>query len=322
MSYVRTGHHAYAQYGIESTFKTFPAMSRAFGYNVSVSQLDFKNTLLKLGSIGSPVYEKFAFANFEGSFNVEWVLSNPWWLELIYDPPSSTGTAPTVHVYPNQTNFPNTVPKELKTFGVEVGIAQPSPSNMVLQYAGCIMAQHTISARLNDFVTCRAQVMYAKTPVVATTLDTTLPTDDVAFPYTYIHGTITLAGIAVGTIQTIELTQNLNGNLLWGFGSAEAEDKYRGMMDVSGKFNCAFKNKDLLQLALDKQEPTTNTVQLVFSNGGSGATLKSLTFDGTGIGIPNHTIPEIKRGEAIFQDVPFDVRIPMWTARNQTATPP
>lgn len=322
MSFARTGHHAYLQYGKETNFKTFPAMTRAWGFRQQASGIEYTNTLLKLNSIGSPVYEKYVFANFQGSYTIEHVLSNPWWLDLLYDVPNSQAGTPNVHTYPNQTTYPNTVPKEIFTFGTEIGISQPSPANMVLQYAGNVIQNTVISGKINDWINVKHSILYAKTPVIATSLDSTLPTDDINFPYTYIHGTLTLAGLAVGTIQSIELTQDQTGNLLWGFGSAEAEDKYRGMMEVKGKVHLAFKNKELLQLALDKTEPTNNTMQMVFTNGGSGASEKSLTFDGTGIGFPSHSIPSVVAGEVIFQDVPFEVRIPKWTARNAIASPP
>lgn len=323
MSTVRSGGHAYVQYGKETTWKTFPTITRAFGYNQVVNGLQFQNQALKLASLGQGVYESSAFANYKGAFSMEWVLSNPWWLDQIYGAGSHTGSAPTTHVYPDQADahFQH-MPVDLSSFGLEVGVDQVS-TDTVFQYAGCIFNSVNLACRVNDFVQMRAQCQYAKLPVVATTLDSTVATEDVAFPYTFIHGTLDISTVVgVATIQSIELNQNLNSQLLWGFGNLEATDNYRGVLEVTGKVNCKFADATLYNFVKAAAEPATNTMKLKFTNGGVGAAEKSLQFDGTGLILDMHSFPTIKVGEAIFQDIAYTVRIPKWTAINAITTAP
>ena len=90
-----SGLYAYIEYGKQSNFTTevsVGAATRAFGMDQKVTTLSINEGKMELGDLYTPLVQKFAFGHLEGSLGVEWVLSNPWWVDSVLGLTSSSGS--------------------------------------------------------------------------------------------------------------------------------------------------------------------------------------------------------------------------------------
>jgi len=309
---VRTGAHVYSKFDFESTFGGDDSTkTKVFGLSEELSPITTTNNQIPLSQLNSIEVDQFAYGQDSKKVSLAFVLSSPWWLELILNNRVDAGTSPYTHTY--------TGLKTVKSFAWEIGFASET-SNTVRTLLGCCINSATIRCSQNDVIRCTADVVCGKEGTISTTLDSSPPSDSYDFPFTFVHGLIQLpSGTTIAQVQSAEISIGQNVTLVYGFNSKEAVGAFRGILDITGRFNAAMVDKTQLQRVLDRTEVAT--LVLKFSNGLSGTSEKTITLTGTGVGISEQTYTA-KGVDPVFEDLTWQIRSLTAVATDNVATPP
>ena len=328
---VRTGAFGYLQYGWESTFGSETSTyDKPFGLQQAVGAITLTNSRKDIRKLGQIERSAFAFGQQSGSVSVSFVLSNPWVFKALYGTPSTTGSsAPYTHTYPHASNGQ---PKTVQSFTTEVGFTGET-ENISRKMLGCLLTGFTIDTSVDETVNCTADVTFGSEGDASTSLDSTPAADDIAFPYTFAHGSLkwyngsSLATVA--EVQSLNATFSQNANLLYAIGSHKATASFRQGFDISGTFQASWKDNNKLQQLVDQidKPPTTEihsgsnaALELFFTNSGSGAAEKSIKVTLHGVTVDTHTVDGIATVEPVFETINWEARGATVVAVNPTAT--
>ncbi|WP_428323670.1 phage tail tube protein [Nitrosopumilus sp.] len=321
-----TGASAYVQYGYESTFKGGATQTKVFGCENKLTGLRLINNTIGVKELYTPEIKKWIFGKTEGFAQAEWIISNPWFFDFIFTTPESTGSDPYEHKWSSDPDFvgagafDNTSVRNVKSGHLEIGI-DAETENVVRNAKGVIVPSLTLRTTINDAVKASMSLIWGKEDSLSTTLDSTPASDDIQFPYTFVHASLELPnGTVIAQIQDFELNFEPNVELIWGVGSAEPSGKSgKKIIEMSGRFKKAIVDQTMLQYVIDRQELAT--LEITLSNGLSGSNERSITLLGTGVAPADHD-KDLVPGEIIFENLKWNIRSMLVTAVNSTATPP
>ena len=351
---VRTGASSYIRYGWETTFGANPgdsALDKAFGLNARLTNWDLTNSPKDLPTLGQVEVKDYAFGQQTGSMGVDFVLSNPWIFGSIYGEPSETGSAPYVYKY-GTTAGVHAGAKAVRSFTTEVGFQGEgtggSTQDIVRRGLGCVANSLSVSTSIDGTVDCSMGISYGKEDstsgaVYTTGFDTTPPTDEIAFPYTFAHGQLKwagndatdtgAAGSVVAELQDASINFSQNPTLLYTIGSHQSVASFRRVFDITGSFTASWKNDDKINQLLDQiRKPLTKPtislssapeIILTFTNGGTGATQKSIEMKLHGVRPDSLAINGIQPVEPVFENIAWRTKTCEIVCANQTnrATP-
>ena len=346
---VRTGASSYIRYGWESTFGASPgdsALDKAFGLNARLTNWSLTHNPKDLPTLGQVEVKDYAYGQQTGSMGVDFVLSNPWIFGSIYGEPAKTGSSPYVYKY-GTTAGVHAGAKAVRTFTTEVGF-EGETNTQVRRGLGCIANSLNISTTIDGTVDCSMDIGYGKEDsssgaVYTTGFDTTPPADEVAFPYTFAHGQLkwagetgadtNAAGSIVAELQDASISFSQNPALLYTIGSHQSVASFRRVFDITGSFKTSWKNDDKLNQLLDQvRKPLTKPtislssqpeIILTFTNGGTGATQKSIEMKLHGVRPDSHAVEGIQPVEPVFENIAWRTKTCEIVCANQTnrATP-
>lgn len=321
---VRSSVYGYLKYGIETAFQTEnSSKTKVFGLEQKISGLQFMVNRINLGQLYSPEIQSFAFGRNEGKMSVEYVLSNPWWLDLIFESGAKTGSSPYVWTWDSSPSA-NANARTINTASIDIGFQgeQSSGVNLTRTPLGVALSQVSIKTSINEVVRCTADAIWGKENTIGTnTYTATPPTDDINFPYTFVHGSIqTNEGAVVAQVQDVDLTLNTNAELLWGIGSANASSVVRKTLDMTGKFNCSWIDAQFWNDVVNRAEVQNFT--LTFDNGLTSTNKRAITFSGTGVGFADHNTNFPVPVDNVFQEMNFAIRNMKVTANNNSSAEP
>lgn len=327
---VRTGSSGYLQYGKEATFAGGATQTRVFGLEQKITGITWKNNQIPLTALNDLEVQCFAYGKNEGNASVEFVLSTPWIFDLLLDAVDTTGSASDfTHIWSSDKtaltadNSGIVIPH---TFHMEHGL-DAETNNVVRNMKGCVLQNLTIKASLGETIKCTTDMIWGNEDAVSTTLDTTIAADDIKFPYTFSHATLELPdGSVVAQLQEFEITFNMNSELLYGMGSADAVSVFRKIFEMTGKFKAATVDKTQIQRVFDAADGTTAatglaTLQITFTNNLATTNEKSIVLDFTGVGVSDHQT-EMSPGEPVFETLSWQLRSVQVTANNSISTSP
>ena len=328
---VRTGAHGYAQYGWESTFGSLTStFDKPFGLQQAVSTITLSNSRKDIRKLNQIERTAFAYGQQTGSVSTEFILSTPWILKALYGTQSTTGSsAPYTHVYPHASNGQ---PKTIQPFSTEIGFAGET-ENISRKLLGCVLTGFSLNTAVDDLVTCTADITFGSEGDASTSLDSTPAADDIAFPYTFAHGSLKwYNGSSLATVAEVQnITANFtqNANLLYAVGSHKATAAYRQGFDINGTFQASWKDNNILQQLVDQIDKppadeihsgSSTALELKFTNSGSGAAEKSITINLYGVTIDTHNVDGMVPVEPVFETINWEARGATITCVNPVAT--
>jgi hypothetical protein len=336
---VFTGAFAYIQWQKEATFGTAAACITTaglpFGFEQKVTSLNFTNNKIPLSQLGDVRVKTYAYGQTQGSFSVDFVLSSPWFLELIgfKDSTAGGGCGPT---YTHTWDIDNTSCTELmQSFTVQVG-QESGGTDIVRSLNGSIANSATISTSIGEVVRVSLDANYAN-EAVTTGLDVCPASESICnhIPFTFAHGTLELPNCTVvAEVQCVSLTFTQNSEHLWGIGSSVASNTFRRLFEITGSFKASFTCVAQLERVFAQQNDTLcnatcavslareqASLRLTFDNGEAGAESRIIQITLLGISIDSHSI-NIEPNEPIFQDIPFQARDADVVATNAIAASP
>jgi hypothetical protein len=323
---VRTGAHVYVKYGWEgSTYGTLASGKSAdkkFGLQDKVSTLTLTNNKVNLNKLNQNTVDKFAYGQQSGTASMSFTLSNPWIFGTVLGAPTTAGSNPYTHTYPQTAGLPKTS----RTIQIELGYDGVS-ADIVRTLKGGLVGSIAINAAVGGLVDCSADVTYGKESAPSTSLGTAPTKPTVEFPYTFAHAELFFGGAEVLQCQDVSLNISQNAELLYGLNSHQAVDSYKRVLDLTGSFKASWINKDLLEKLLAQiSQDTAGAYQETI---GGGATEFRLTFEKsstekiviscTGITLNDLGISGLEPVEPIFQDISYTAKTISVVATNTTS---
>ena len=323
---VRTGAHAYLKYGFETGFATIgnaTHINKKFGLQDKLSSWTLTNNKVDLNKLNQNTVDKFAYGQQQGTCSVGFTLSNPWIFGTVLGAPTSAGSNPYTHTYPQTAGLPKTP----RTVQIEVGY-DGATADIVRTLKGGIVGSIAINAAVGGLVDCTADITYGKesAPSTALTAVPTLPS--VEFPYTFAHAELTVGGAVVAQCQDASMTIAQNTELLYGLNSHQAVDSYRKVLGMTGSFRASWIDKDLLEklLAQIKADTAATYQETVGGNPEfkftfiKNNTNEKIEITGTGLTINDLAISGVEPVEPIFEEISWTMKTIQVVATNITAT--
>ena len=206
-----TGSLSYARYGFESTFNTSPgdgSLSTFFGHNVRFSATPRNNTE-RIPNLNTRNYSKYAAKKFEGSFTVDFQVSNWFFLKAIIGTVATTGAGPFTHTY-TEADLPTSV---------TIQSSEDLDTDSERTFTGCVFDKFTCTMSTGDVLAGRIDGFYAQ-EAKDSTLNTTGNTSDSEEVFTFSQANLELPNATTQTeVQSLEMSITNNFEMIWGLGS-------------------------------------------------------------------------------------------------------
>jgi len=309
-------HLSYIPYGWEATYATATTqLTNTFGLGVKLTNLNRKNNVEPLYSMGYRNAQSLPVKSFEGAFGVEMTLANPWFFRAVMGGVATAGTAPYVHTFAEADTIPS--------FTIVNNINSSTKS--VAKLLGCKVANMTLSTSINETVKIKLDGMYANESHTSTTVSNVAETED---PMTFAHGTLELPnGTTLAQVEAAELTIANNPKMIWGLGSRVGQDCVVTTREYTSRINMAYQAfTNLHQLtygqAASPADPDMDeqaSMQLTFSNGLTGNDMRKTELTFTGVQIDEENLPQ-DPAEVIMEDVSVKMRSGAIIVSNGTTT--
>jgi len=318
-----TGANASIMYGYESTFGTTPTVTNTFGLNQKVTSLSLNTSRFQLNKLGQVEPTKYAYGQQSGSVGIGFVFDDSHSHKIFQSIYGADANGSSPFIYPTnlgQGNAPTTV----SPITTKIQVATSGSTSLERILNGCIVQSLGLSTSIGEPVNGTVDMMFGKeqnADVVggAATAQGAGTLDQGGVPYTFAHGLVKVhngsALTAVAEIQEFDVTFAQNAELLYGLNSHTAVDTYRRVLDVSGRFRAAFKDKRLIQYVIDQSRAGTELltsavgVELTFTNGS-----KSLKIELNELSVADHGTTGIEPVEPIFEEINWSCKSARVTA--------
>jgi len=336
---VFTGAFVYLQWATEAIFNTkavnlSTTAGQDFGFEQKITSWSFTNNKIPLAQLNDVRIKTYAYGQTRGSLSVDFVLSDPGFLELVgFKNVSVSGAGPYVHTWCLDTTADT---KIIQSFSTEIGQCAGA-TDIVRTLTGGIVNSATITATIGEVARVSLDSNYANESLT-TALDACLNplcvTD--AIPFTFAHGSLEFPDCTViAETQDVELTFSQNSDHLWGIGTSVAASAYRKLFEITGSFKTSFTDSVQLQKLYAQQKDTLcntaacaetllteqPTLKLTFTNGLCGTAERSIEFSITGIALADHNL-SIEPNEPVFEELNFQASDCTAVANNNVAIIP
>lgn len=278
---------------------------KPFGYGATADTLELSNNPIELLEPNDRRTADIIEREFSGSWSISFDLTNPYWAQAIYGPPSTSGSGPYTHTYGVGTGGQ---PTSMRIFKGDENVG----FERVL--GGCIINDASVEYEVPGTITVTLNGAYADEPDSSITV-----TDQPAVqrdPATTHETELTRDGTTLGLVQSASLDITTNDALIYELGSrtATAHNPKRIEFDLSvnrikadtSDRNRGYGNDTTITDSVDNQVP----IVITSDNGESGSAYNFFEwqlddvfpsdFSETGIGDPETDI------ENELSEVPVD----------------
>tara|TARA_R110000744_G_scaffold380268_1_gene500498 strand:- start:21 stop:1115 length:1095 start_codon:yes stop_codon:yes gene_type:complete len=343
-SRILTGGSASIGYGFETAFNTVQAtIDKTFGLNAKVTSLTLNTSQVSLNKLGQVEPTKFVFGQQQGSLGVSFVLDDTESHKIfrcLYENSGSNAQTSSPYNYPTALGENSTGVKSPATITTRIqvlnkGAADSSGLMLTRSLTGCTVNSMTINTSIGEVVNCALEMAFAEesTATVETAgtnfIDHAAINSTVMTPYTFAHGEVqvgtgALSGsdstlVKVFDVQDVDVSFATSAELLYELGSHYAQNSFRKVFDIGGRFKTTFKDSALLQYVIDQSIPTLETEVLpVASNQTTGVGLsltfenaaanKSITIQFQGVSLTDHSTSGLEPNEVLYEDVSFKAK--------------
>jgi hypothetical protein len=205
-----TGAFAYANYGIETTFKTAVTANKTFGAGVKIGQLDRKNALKLIYGLGNQEASDYPDGIYQGGLTVDFDVCNPWWLYPVLGSKSvAGGSAPYTWTF-TPANTPPSITIEC---GVDL------TTDAVQKFLGCVCAECKLTAEAEGGPAhASLTFLYANETKSSAGIGSQVAETELAFNM----GLQTLevpSGTPIADVERLEISIKRNPKMVFGLGS-------------------------------------------------------------------------------------------------------
>jgi len=276
-NYPISGTRAQIAYGWETQFNSAGTVNKSFSQGVKVPTYDIDNDPEYLYAIGSQDMQYGFAKTFKGTWGVEFIYSDPWWLKAILgSAPADGGAAPFTHTW---TVANGGIANAMTSMTMIYGFDNDTDSEHTL--TGCICNSATLTAAVGEPIRVRLEGWYS-----GTAKDTSLASkvDPVEAPMTFAQASLELPNATtISDIQSVELTWNRNNDPVYAIGSRFPQQNVPKNREWNLRVTSTYeKDTDFLDSVLGSSTaPTANpaevaSCELTITNGGSGSAQRSL----------------------------------------------
>jgi len=289
-----------------------------------ISGWSFTNNVIPLAQLNNIHLKTFAYGQTQGSLTIDFVMSNPWFLNGSFDSAVfALGGGCLVDTMTYTISDSQIISAGLDV-GMDLGGGCCQCVDVLRQLNGVIFNTTSIRSTIGDTVRVSLDLAYAsEDTTVCPSLDACPAVELIGqsctieefIPFTFAHGCLGFpTGTPIGELQDFEITLNPNYEMLWAQGSHVATDAYRKLFEITGKFTAPMidqvqLNKVFAQTGLNAQTELEEqpTMTLTFNNGLMCDSQRQLVITLAGIAIPSHDT-SLEPNEPIFEDIPFQAR--------------
>ena len=341
-SRILTGGSVSIGYGFETAFNTVQtAIDKTFGLNAKVTSLTLNTSQTSLNKLGQVEPTKFVFGQQSGSLGISFVLDDTESHKIfrcLYENSGSTAQTSSPYNYPTALGENSTGVKSPATITTRIqvlnhGAADSSGLMLTRTLKGCTVNSMSLNTSIGEVVNGTIDMVFAEESTASVETAGTNFIDHAAInatvmtPYTFAHGEVKVGtGALSGTdstlvkifdIQDIDVSFATSAELLYALGSHYAQNSFRKVFDIGGRFKTTFKDSALLQYVIDQSNTALETEVLpVASSGTTGVGLsltfesgnKSITIQFQGVSITDHSTSGLEPNEVLYEEVNFKAK--------------
>jgi hypothetical protein len=278
-----SGIHTRMCFGWETTYgggsTTF---DKVFGLGQKVTTNTETQNAIRVYNIGDPEAKTTALGTFDISLSVETLLTNGWWLRAISGNTATVSGNDKIYV---DSAAGKPVNKDVQS--MEVRIGYDNPVGFERRYKGVVMSTASLSCSVGEPVRLTFD-MFAKTEEISSTL--TAEVSEAEEPLHFGHGTLELpSGTTIAKVQSVDLTINRNPEPVRGLGSRFIQQVVNKLTEYELKANIVLQDTSIIEKLWGSSTTPQNTVnetasvKLVFDNGLTGASKRTLLLEFEGV---------------------------------------
>lgn len=271
------GHHSKLAYLWEDNgFASTPTDSdrKPFGIDTTLSTKEGSNNAVRLFNPDDPEAKQIIEQNFEGSFTVEFTLTNPWWLRSVIAEATSSGSAPTTHTFDGH-------PPD--TMRILEGNTQTSTYRAL---EGCAVATATLTFNIPGTVDVSLDGAYANEDATLSSFTQPAVSERALSHH---DSSLDRDGSTLSFVQSLTLTVNVNADMVQQLGDRKPVDyspkqrnaslDYARIVTDDSDQKRAYGNADTIQSKVENTAPFT----VVADNGKSGSDANKVTINLTNV---------------------------------------
>lgn len=324
----RAGHHARLFYKWEDDSNGDPNFAgtpndsdnKPFGSDATLSTFEGSNNAVRQFNPNSRDAREVIERQFDGSWSVEFTLTNPWWLRSVIDNNVSTSgtSAPYTHTFSGDVPYSMQITQQVEDPSTD--------TERVLK--GCVVASAEISVSGPGEGTVTLEGAYADESFTSGVTLTSQPTIN-EDPLHFGEATLDRAGSTISLVQSVSVSIENNTDLIYELGSRTAVDYSPKVRSVSVTYGDIVEDSDEVQRmygssgATSPQSDVSNEekLELIFDNGKTGSsknlinvTLKNAfpdSYSRSGVGDPEADL------EGTLSEIPTTPEV---TAENSQST--
>ena len=331
---VYTSGGADVHYGFEgaTTYGTAATADKTFGLNTKVTSLSVATGQQVLPTLGQVEPTAYIYGQQQGRIGLSWVMDTRTSHEIFGSIYGADANGSTPFEYPatlGETQAPVLAKSITTQVRVQTPNNQASSAKILItrKLLGGVVNSIGLSTSIGEPLNATADITFGKEDSNTThaTSGSVSQTgiNAAGRPFTFAHGVLRVwngsALADVGEVQAVDVSFNPNADLLYKIGSHHATGAFRKVMDISGRFQCTFKDITLLQHLLEQASDSTNLTAkggIAQASGATGAAAtltftnpqdasKILTIELQGLSFDEHSTSGLEPVEVIMQELPF-----------------
>lgn len=288
-----SGYATTMQYGWETTFGSASGTyNKAFGQGQKITTFDIDNTNEPVFQIGSRDAQRQYVKDFKGSFGIEFLLSDPWFMRSVLGAaPTTAGAGPYTHTW---TVANGGIANTLSSMTINAATDLDTDSDKLL--LGCAVDTCSISAAVDEAVKVRLDGKYANS-----TKDTSLTTavNPVEEALYFQQASLEFpTSTTLADVQSYEMNFGNNIDMIYGLGSRFAQKVVARQRDWTMKVSMTYEaDADLLDKVLGSSTAATATVpeiatmKFTATNGLSTTNTRSYVFTFANVMVEKTSMP-------------------------------
>jgi len=309
-------------YGWETAWGTVQATTdKSFG-DIQAFTINRDNSKIQVDGLGDQDPAAQTSGNFVGTFNMDIIPRDWWWLRGIIGDPAKAGSGPYTYDY----TYQDTPDSFSAAYSLELGA-----TDSLQELIGCQLGSATINVNAGEVVSASLEGSYKTERETGGSYESQVASTEE--PFNSAQASLSLFGSSVTPITNCVVTLNRNMTMAHGLGSRLAAYRYYGMRTLDMSITMPFEDvTDALDdfYGQDGSPDTTvvpepaGTTVLTITNGEASTALRSLVFTlASATVFPNTETQTVSPGEIATEDITITGRSLtscVWT--NNTSTEP
>ena len=295
-------------YGWELVAFGTPAASvnKPFGFGTKISTFSVKNNLDRIYGLGSRDMQSAVTKKFDGSFSIDFIMGNAYWLRSFFGTPTDAGTGPYTHTYSTAAmDAAATLPPSLT---IDTGFN--TDTKIRRRLLGCGINQIKIAMAVNETVKVSLDGLFADEDDDTTEVTNIADTYNAAMNFAECSLQAPTS-TTISDVQSLTITCKSDLEYILGFGSKIAQQGVRKKREYDFNISANFEQiNGFLQkfhgaasgVATGTPAPIA-TLLASITNGGATTALRSLIGKWDNVYIDTHDLEGLSADEIVKENV-------------------